>query len=190
MGSHQKLWVCTLGQKLGSLTYSLTEIKHLVKILKLCLSHSSSLSLSLPRCSACPAHRRLTHLHCLTQTLNWVNNFFTSFSFLTVDPFNPPKYPILPFFSPISVIWFFWGFLGFRQGVANLRLAAIEGFSEGEILFFILGLWDFFFLFFFFFFCFGVLKFEIFVWDFGWLGCNRSWGCDFENSILYVNDAA
>ena len=53
--------------------------------------------------------------------------------------------------------------------------------------------WDcgiFFSFFFFLFFCFGVLKFEIFVWDFGWLGCNRSWGCDFENSILYVNDAA
>ena len=49
--------------------------------------------------------------------------------------------------------------------MANLRLGAIEGFSEGEILFFVLG--------FFWFLFFGGLKFEIFVWDFGWLGCAR-----------------
>ena len=54
--------------------------------------------------------------------------------------------------------------------MANLRLGAIEGFSEGEILFFVLGDWDFFGFWFLFF---GGLKFEIFVWDFGWLGCAR-----------------
>ena len=63
-------------------------------------------------------------------------------------PIQSSKVPILPFFLlwsalvfffSVSVIWFFWGSSGFRQGVANLRLGAIEGFSEGEILFFILG---------------------------------------------------
>ena len=44
-----------------------------------------------------------------TLTLNWANSFSTSFSLLSVDPFNPPKYPFYPSFY-FDLLWCFFFF--------------------------------------------------------------------------------
>lgn len=93
-------------------------------------------------------------------------------------PIQSSKVPILPFFLlwsalvffffSVSVIWFFLGIfrISIRCGQSSTRRN--RGiFGRWNFIFHIGGLGFFWFLFF------GGLKFEIFVWDFGWLGCAR-----------------